>query len=86
MKAYQPLAQKDPETGLWYKEWDVPDGLPVSPELIFIAPGEELTHPRWDSTQGIWVEDKNSVLEDLKDKVASLEERLIEYMEGSSKS
>lgn len=85
MKAYQPLEQKDPETGLWYKVWDIPEGLPVSPDLVFVAPDENLSHPKWDPIKGVWVEDNDSVLIELKEKVESLEERLIEYLDSATK-
>lgn len=84
MKAYQPLEQKDPETGLWYKVWDIPEGLPVSPDLVFVAPDESLEHPKWDPTKGMWVEDEDSVLSDLRDKIVSLEKKLTKFIEGDS--
>ncbi len=84
MKAYQPLTQKDSETGLWYKVWEIPDGFPIPEGIVLVAPGENLTCPKWDSELGIWVEDKDSILEELKNKVESLEEKLIEFMEGSA--
>jgi len=72
------------ETGLWYKIWEIPDGFPIPEGIILVAPDENLTCPKWDSELGFWVEDKDSILEDLKNKVESLEEKLIEFMEGSS--
>lgn len=66
MKVYLPLQTKDPETELWYKEWDVPEGLPVAESLVLVGPPENLLFPRWDNESGIWVEDKDSIIETLK--------------------
>lgn len=66
MKAYLPLQSKDTETGLWYKEWDIPEGLPVAESLVLVGPPEDLLFPRWDNESGIWVEDKDSIIETLK--------------------
>lgn len=84
MKVYEILQQKDIETKLWYKVWDIPEGFPIPNGFVVVTPSEKLTCPKWDNELGIWVEDKDSILEELKNKVESLEEKLIAFMEGSS--
>lgn len=66
MKIYQPLNVKDAETGLWYKEWEIPEGMPVAEGMVLVAPSENLLFPRWDNVQGVWIEDKDSIIEKMK--------------------
>ena len=66
MKIYQPLEVKNPETGLWFNEWEVPDGMPVPEGMVLVAPPETLLFPRWDYETGVWIEDKDSIIEKMK--------------------
>lgn len=66
MKVYQSLEVKDVETGLFYKEWEVPEGMPIASNLILTAPSENLQFPRFNSATGFWEEDKDSIIEFLK--------------------
>jgi len=66
MKIYQPLNVKDAETGLWYKEWEIPEGMPIPDGMVLVAPPENLLFPRWDNVQGVWIEDKDSIIEKMK--------------------
>lgn len=66
MKIYQPLQVKDAETGLWYKEWEIPEGMPVPEGMVLVAPSDNLLFPRWDNVQGVWIEDKDSIIEKMK--------------------
>lgn len=61
MRVYQPLEQKDSSTGLWYKEWDLPEGFPLSNDMTLIAPDSTLVHPKWDNSLGVWVEDEDFI-------------------------
>lgn len=66
MKIYQPLQVKDAETGLWFKEWEIPEGMPVPEHMVLVAPPDNLLFPRWDTIQGVWIEDKDSIIEKMK--------------------
>lgn len=66
MKIYQPLNVKDVETGLWFKEWEIPEGMPVAEGMVLVAPSDNLLFPRWDNVQGVWIEDKDSIIEKMK--------------------
>ena len=76
MKVYQPLQQKDLETGLWYKEWDIPEGFPIAEGLILVAPDASLHYPKWDSVTGFWIEDTDSIIEYLKSENNQLIDRI----------
>lgn len=75
MKVYQPLEYKDETTGKFYKEFEVPDGMPIEQTLVLVAPSENLKFPRYDSKTGFWVEDKDSIIEDQKKTINELSER-----------
>lgn len=66
MKIYQPLQVKDAETGLWFKEWEIPEGMPIPDGMVLVAPSDSLLFPRWDNVQGVWIEDKDSIIEKMK--------------------
>ena len=61
MKVYQPLNQKDSSTGLWYKEWNLPEGFPLPNDVTLLAPDSTLVHPKWDNSLGAWVEDEDFI-------------------------
>lgn len=69
---YLPQEMKDEKTGLFYKVWEVPEGLPLGEGIVYVAPSEELLFPRWDSKQGIWVEDKDSIIVYMKKQIDEL--------------
>lgn len=72
MKVYQPLEYKDEVTGKFYKEFDIPDGMPIEQTLVLIAPPENLKYPRYNSKTGLWVEDKDSIIEEQKKTINEL--------------
>lgn len=82
MKVYEPLVQKDPETGLFYKEWIVAEGLPLADSLITIAPPEDFNYPKWNYSKGVWEEDSDSIIEYLKRKVDELENAVLEILDN----
>ena len=69
---YLPQEMKDEKTGLFYKVWEVPEGLPLGEGIVYVAPSKELLFPRWDSKQGIWVEDKDSIIVYMKKQIDEL--------------
>lgn len=69
---YLPQEMKDEQTGLFYKVWEVPEGLPLGEEIVYVAPSKELLFPKWDSKKGIWVEDKDSIIVYMKNKIDEL--------------
>lgn len=73
MKVYQPLETKDSETGLFYRVWEAPDGMPQATGLILVAPDKDLMFPKYNSTKGIWEEDITSLIEDFGLKKSLLE-------------
>lgn len=76
MKAYQPLSEKGKD-GKFYIEYDIPDGLPIDPNmLVAYSPDPELKYPKYDWTKGMWVEDKDSVIEAQIKENKSLQDRL----------
>lgn len=74
MEIYQPLQTKDIETGLWYKKWEIPDGMPIPDGMVLVSPPETLFFPRWDYETGVWIEDKDSIIESLKKDNKELKE------------
>lgn len=69
---YLPQENKDGITGLFYKTWEVPEGLPLGDGIVYVAPPEDLLYPRWDNSQGIWIEDKDSIIVYMKTKLDEL--------------
>ncbi|WP_427814280.1 hypothetical protein ACQKTA_04120 [Enterococcus sp. 22-H-5-01] len=78
MKIYQPLEVKNTETGLWYNEWEISEGMPVPEGMVLVAPPENLLFPRWDNVQGMWIEDKDSIIEKMKQDNDELKNQLLE--------
>lgn len=95
MKVYETLNEKDAQTGLFYKEWEVPEGMPVANGLILNGPPKDLKFPRYYPEKGAWVEDKDSYIaemtnrltdsnkqiEDNNSRIAKLEASLLDLME-----
>lgn len=75
---YLPQETKDKDTGLFYKTWQVPEGLPLGDGIVYVAPSSNLLYPKWDSTQGIWIEDKDSIIVYMKEKLDELEKTVAE--------
>jgi hypothetical protein len=78
---YLPLDQKG-EDGKFYKEFEVPEGVPMGDNIVYVGPAEDLLFPRYDYTQGIWVEDKDSIISALKTENAELTSR-VDMTEGA---
>lgn len=80
MKIYEILNSRDAETGLFYKEWEVPDNFPIMANFTKNAPPEDIQFPKYDFVLEAWIEDvelkdKNS-FEELKNKNKELETEL----------
>ncbi len=73
---YLPQETKDEVTGKFYQTWEVPEGLPLGKGIVYVAPSGDLLYPKWDNVQGIWIEDKDSIILYLKDKLEELEQAL----------
>ena len=65
---YLPLDEKNAE-GKFYTEFQAPEGLPLGDGVIYVGPGENLKYPRYDRVKGIWVEDKDSIIESFKEQI-----------------
>lgn len=78
---YLPMEVKQAD-GKFYKEWEVPEGLPLGMNVLHVGPSEDLKFPRWDAVQGIWVEDKDSIIKELKEKVKIQEVQIANAQEA----
>lgn len=74
VKVYEPFPEK--KDGKWYKEWDVPDGLPLQGNFIQFGPGPELKFPKFDFTNNRWIEDEAAVNELLLKENEALKARV----------
>ena len=72
---YLPLDEKG-EDGKFYKQFDVPKGLPMGDGVVFVGPSEDLIYPRYDTTKGIWIEDKDSIIEYMKIELENVKKEL----------
>lgn len=70
---YLPLDEKNTE-GKFYQKFEVPDGLPVGNGVIFEGPSPTLKFPKYDNVKGIWVEDKDSIIEYMKVELDKIQE------------
>ncbi|RGW15199.1 hypothetical protein [Enterococcus asini] len=73
MKIYKKLFQKN-DDGKFFEEFDLPDGLDVpNGDYTTVAPPDNLKHPKWDfEFNSGWIEDKDSIIEDLQKKNGEL--------------
>lgn len=78
---YLPLDEKN-EEGKFYTEFQAPEGLPLGGGIIYVAPDENLKYPRYDRTKGVWVEDKDSIIESFKEEIADMQILLTQLYEG----
>lgn len=72
---YLPLEEKNKQ-GKFYTEFQSPDGLPLGEGIIYVEPDEKLKYPKYDWTKGLWVEDKDSIIEYMKTELEELKVRL----------
>lgn len=70
---YQPLEEKDPVTGKWYKVWSIPEGFPYPTGYIMYAPSADLDNPKWNDKTGQWEEDYGDTVSDLKKEIDNLQ-------------
>lgn len=77
---YLPLSVK--KDGKWYETFEVPEGVPLGNEVIYEGPSEELQFPKWDSMQGKWIEDKDSIIESFKGQITDIQVLLAQLYEG----
>lgn len=70
-KIYQIFSEK--VNGKWYQEFEVPEALPLPPHFVDIAPTEGLTNPKYDWEIGRWIEDQETSIEQMKQKIIELE-------------
>ena len=76
MKAYKPLNEKN-EDGKFYVEYDIPEGLPIDHNMLVVyEPDPTLKYPKYDWSKGMWVEDKDSIIEAQIKENKALKERL----------
>lgn len=76
MKVYKPLQEKN-ANGKFYEEYNIPDGLPIDQnQLIPYAPDANLKFPRYSWSRGLWVEDKDSIIEQQAKDNKELESRI----------
>lgn len=68
---YLPLDQKG-EDGKFYKKFEVMEGLPLGNDIVYQGPGENLLFPRYDRIKGEWVEDKDSIIEKMKEDLENI--------------
>lgn len=78
---YLPLDEKNAE-GKFYTEFQAPEGLPLGDGVIYVAPDENLKYPRYDRVKGIWVEDKDSIIESFKEEITDMQMLLAQFYEG----
>ena len=77
---YQPLQDKGPD-GKWYKAWEVEEGTPLG-DVVYEAPSKTLAFPRYDREKGIWIEDKDSIIESFKSQIEELQSFVTGLYEG----
>lgn len=82
---YLPTDTKQPD-GKWYKEFEVPEGLPLGSNIVYQAPPENLLFPKYDITTGLWKEDSDSIIESLKDEMTKLKEEMDEIQSNQKDS
>lgn len=74
---YYPLTEKDPETGLFYQVFQIPEEMAAPAGYMEIAPPEGMKYARWDFlTNKRWYSDPDSIIADLTAENAALKERL----------
>lgn len=78
---YLPLSVK--KDGKWYETFEVPEGVPLGTEVLYEGPSEELQFPKYDSMQGKWIEDKDSIIESFKLQIADVQEMLLNLSGGA---
>ena len=78
---YLPLDEKNAE-GKFYTEFQAPEGLPLGDGVIYVGPGENLKYPKYDRVKGIWVEDKDSIIESFKEEITDMQVLLAQLYEG----
>lgn len=78
---YLPLEEKNAE-GKFYTEFQVPEGLPLGDDVVYVGPDESLQYPRYDRVKGIWVEDKDSIIESFKEQITDMQSLLAQFYEG----
>ena len=79
-KVYVPLSVK--KDGKWYETFEVPEGVPLGNEVLYEGPPEELQFPKWDSMQGKWIEDKDSIIESFKQQITDLQDLVLNVIKG----
>ena len=74
---YYPLTEKDPETGLFYQVFQIPDEMAAPAGYMEIAPPEGMKYARWDFlTNKRWYSDPDSIIADLTAENKELLERI----------
>lgn len=76
MKAYEPLTEKNPTSGLFYNEWDVPEGFPINYSWTLVKPSEELLFPVYDQSSNTWNESKDLLVNYLRTENTDLKAHL----------
>lgn len=76
MKVYEPLNKPDETTGKFYKEFDIPENIPLNGTLLKDAPPENMDFPKWNYMTSLWEEDKDSIISKQTQTIKDLAERL----------
>lgn len=71
---YQPLNEKI--DGKFYKVYQVDDQLPLGEGIVRTPPDATLLFPKYNYERGVWVEDKDSIIEKQKDDILALQSRV----------
>lgn len=81
IKIYEILSERDTETKLLYKVWEVSDGFPIPSNFTKLSPPNKYNKEKFDYMSGSWVEDVELVD---KEKIGELED-MVEKLQLSNK-
>ena len=81
MKVYQPLTSKDLATGLYYVEWELPDGFPYPYGYATEPPSTDLLFPVYDMNTMTWSENEANLIKEMKNKLVLLDQTMTKLME-----
>lgn len=76
MKVYEPLNKPDETTGKFYREFDIPDDVPLNGTLLKESSPKSMMFPKWNYMTSAWEEDESSVILNQTKTIKELTERL----------
>ena len=68
--------------GKYYKEWEVPENMPLGYEFTTIAPPVEMITPKWDNMKNQWEESSDSLVVHLQHQLAELQDIVLSMFES----